>query len=191
MRAIAEQDLEQFVDYWLRPARVAPPSIDPAPRTQTVGDLEVTVTPFQVEQAAWNQWRGEGARLVNNRVAHWFSVRATSDGDLLWVPEDTKLLVNDPEHATRPLPTPDDVILPLLRAALEQQRWGLPGDLVQRTRAAGPFRTAYLSSAGLGGDISGAVAFPRDDATPHVVAYRLTLAFEREGRRQIVQFAFD
>jgi hypothetical protein len=80
----------------------------------------------------------------------------------------------------------------LLYHAFLEERWSEDGDLVARTRAAGPFRSAYLPPWVAGTELTGVIAFPlatRDGPLPEiqVAALRLTLAITAaDGPHELV-----
>ena len=87
--------------------------------------------------------------------------------------------LDTPDNALHAASAPDTLLTPLLSAALEQERWVLDGDLVARTRAAGPFRASYLPT-GRSDHLEGVVAFPIGDNDVGVSQMRLTLRIEDE-----------
>ena len=66
----------------------------------------------------------------------------------------------------------------VLRAALLQEGFGLDGDHVERTRAAGPFRAAYLPLGTAQAPLHGVIGFPLSDPERHVVALRVTVGVQ-------------
>ncbi|MBW1877969.1 MAG: hypothetical protein JRI25_03475 [Deltaproteobacteria bacterium] len=184
----AREELERFERLWLNPAHIAPPNIPFERREQTDEQISVAVRPLRPEDADWNTWPGDAARLFNNRAALLFDVEVVGRGSLKWVPEATSLELNTEGDPMRPAHAPDEVLLPLLRAALVQEQWALKGDLVERTRAAGSFRAAYLSTEPARSPLRGVVAFPLRDPERHVIALRITVAVEAEDGPH--QFSF-
>ena len=80
-----------------------------------------------------------------------------------------------------------------------QEHFLLDGDLAARTRAAGPFRAAYLPPSGVD-ELVGVIAFPiqHNDfehqlalAELHVVAMRLTLQVRYEGGIHNLIYVYD
>jgi hypothetical protein len=187
----AREELEDFQRLWLKPARIAPPNIPFERRTQQDEQLSVTLLPLRPEDADWNTWPGATARLFNNRAALLFEVEVVGKGPLTWAPEATALELNTEGDPLGPARTPDQVLLPLLRAALVQEQWALQGDLVERTRAAGPFRAAYLPTESARSPLRGVVAFPLRDPELHVVALRVTLAIEAVDGPHRFSFLFE
>ena len=92
------------------------------------------------------------------------------------MPHETTLELNEPGHTLAPSTTAEELLLPLLQAAAAQERWGLDGDLVQRTRGAGAFRSAYLPTAPQDEALVGLIAFPTDHPELHVVVLRVAVA---------------
>jgi len=174
----AREELERFERLWLKPARIAPPNIPFERREQVDGQVTVAVRPLRPEDADWNTWPGAVARLFNNRAALLFEVEVVGRGPLKWLPDATSLELNTEGDPLGPARTPDELLLPLLRAALVQEQWALEGDLVERTRAAGPFRTAYLPTDAARSPLRGVVGFPLRDPELHVVALQVTIAVE-------------
>jgi hypothetical protein len=190
-QSAALQDLRLFSAYWLDPAQVPPPTIAFESRTATDGTVEVTVTPIRAEDAPWNQWEGEGARLFNNRAAHLFEVSIAGRDDVRWIPEASGLELNVEGSPTPPHRHPDNLLVPLLEYARQQERWLLSGDLMARTRAAGPFRAAYMPIGVHSQTVRGVVAFPIVDPQQLVVGLRVTLAAEDATGPHTVTFTYD
>lgn len=176
---------------WLAPARIAPPTIDFTPVQATSGSLTVTATPASPEQALWNSWPGPESRLFNNRSGLMFTIATAGDGPARWLPFESALMVNRAAIGTAPAATPDELLVPLLGAALEAERHVVDSDLVDRTRAAGPFRAAYLSTAAETPPTTGVVVFPLVDAEAQVVEVDLALAFETPAGVQTLRFHWD
>ena len=197
-----ESEIASFVDFALRPGQVAPPTIRFEEKSREAGPVTVTVRPLRPEDAVWNQWRDGTPRLFNNRMAQAFDVEIVGPAPLIWLPNATQLELNDESVVLFAAPTADIVLGELLYWALQQERWVLDGDLVARTRAAGPFRTAYMDLSSFeDGVLGGVIAFPTlyDDvsgqpasaAMMHVVALRLTVAVQSaEGIHDVV-FVYD
>jgi len=169
---------------------VVRPTIEFAPLKSEGEQLTGSATPMMPEDASWNQWP-TGARLFNNRAAWVFDVHLEGGHDLRWLPDGTKLELNEPGAGLKPSPVPDDVIRPLLVAALEEERSFIEGDLVQRTRAAGPFRQAYLPLGERHGSLRGLVAFPTGGDWEHVTGLRLTLSVAVDGRATTLEWVFE
>jgi hypothetical protein len=180
----ARHDIESFSAFALQPATLAPPSIAFEELTAQAGSVVVRARPLLPEEQHWNRWSDGSARLFNNRMAHLYSVEVEGPGPLLWDPDATTLELNDGSRVLVASPTADPVIGDLLYRALQQEKWALDGDLTERTRGAGPFRSAYLPRSGRE-RIAGVVAFPvaaesmeelAELSTLHVVAVRLTVS---------------
>lgn len=169
---------EAFRRDWLAPAKIAPPTIDFVPVQVTRGSWTITATPALPEEAPWNAWPGPEARLFNNRSGLMFAIATSGEGPVRWLPEGSRLRVNHAPTALAPSATPDELLVPLLGAALEAERHVVDSDLVDRTRAAGPFRAAYLSTAAEVPPTAGVVVFPLQDPEAQVVYVELTLAFD-------------
>ncbi len=184
--------LDAFERHLLEPARIPPPSVDRAERTVAEGGVSATVRLVLPEEAQWNRWRDGSARLFNNRVALLFDVRVDGPGPLTWHPERTTLELND-EHI-RLFAAPDAEVLlgGLLVHALLAAEWGIETDLVDRTRAAGPFRDAYLEPRVEQGPLEGVAGFQLWDGKEllgdmHVAAMRLRLVVESAGEERVLE----
>ena len=175
-RAATERELSVWSNFWLAPARVAPPTIDWERSESKVGELTASVTPFRAEDARWNQWPGELFRLFNNRAGFFFEVEVSGSEALRWVPELTKLVVNGGQSTLYPAHRADEMLVPLAQAALAQESMVLSGDFVDRHRAAGPFRSAYLPLEISDEVLSGIVCFPMADPEMHVVKIEVVIA---------------
>ena len=79
----------------------------------------------------------------------------------------------------------------VLRAALLQEGFGLDGDHVERTRAAGPFRTAYMPLGSVAAPLHGVIAFPLLDPDKHVVALRVTVGVQGPDGAHAVAFLYE
>ncbi len=174
-RAEVQQTLDAFSEYWLAPSGVAPPVIEFERMTVTNQGVTMQILPIRAEEAAWNQWPDATLRLFNNRAAYLFEVRLSAEGPLQWVPERSGLELNKPGAPLRAAESPEELLQPLLAAALDQERYVIDGDLVERTRAAGPFRALYMPVGGQDTQVSGIVAFPLDDGEQHVVGLKVTI----------------
>lgn len=177
-RESAAAELDAFERTWLDPARIPPPTVSMDAREATDGAVRVTVTPLRPEDAAWNTWPGPTLRLFNNRAALLFEVSVEASGPVRWIPERTGLELNVEGDPIAPAQTADELLVPVLRAALLQESYGLSGDHVERTRGAGPFRSGYLALGHAEPPLVGLIGFPLHDPEQHVVAMRLTLAVE-------------
>jgi hypothetical protein len=174
-------------------ARTPPPSIDPEVRSAEDGTVRAVAAPLRPEDAPWNQWATGGARLFNDRVALLFSVRIEGTGPIRWVPAATRLEVNDAATSIGASSSGELLLGELLVNAYLEERHGLDGELVDRTRAAGPFRAEYLPLASADGVLEGVLAFPlvwdgRAIGDAHIVALRLTVGVvgERDGAATLV-----
>ncbi|MBN2800804.1 MAG: hypothetical protein JXX28_16805 [Deltaproteobacteria bacterium] len=174
-RAQVEVELSDFTRYWLGPSLVAPPTLGSPEAEVEVGGLEGLAAWVSVEDSAWNQWPGYGSRLFNGRQYLVFSVTVLGDRPLRWVPERSRLEVNEAGAGLAAVAHPDELLTPLMVGALEQQRWHLEGDLAERVRGAGALRAAYLPTAEQGGALHGLVAFPAPADEAQIAAMRLTL----------------
>lgn len=196
--------IEQFIRYRLQPARIAPPSVDRRSTAQATG-LSGTAELVLAEDASWNHWPGPGPRLFNNRTAHLFhlTVETPPEARVRWLPEASQLELNVTGNTLAPAPNQEPLLDELVFWAFQQERAVLEGDLVERTRAAGDFRRAYMPIEGLGG-LSGLVAFPlvttetnapfldgMDPSELHVVSMRLTLAIEVDDVRRDLVWLLD
>lgn len=186
-----QADLSEFRRAWLAPARIAPPTIEFAARISEEGGLSVAATPARPEDAPWNEWTGPEARLFNDRVGLMFHVRFATDGPVRWVPESTAIFLNQSDEGLPPAPTPDLVLTPLLGAALAQERGMVDADLVERTRAAGPFRAAYLPTDVRTGIVEGVVIFPLPEAEIQVVSVDLSLGIATADQVHQVRLSWD
>lgn len=183
-----EAELADFVAHALSPARVAPPTIDFEPRVAHVADAVLIATPLRPEDAAWNAWPGPTSRLFNNRAALLFEVRLEPSHPIAVSPAAARVFLGPADEAGLPAaPSPDVLLLPLLRAALVEARWGLRGDLVERTRSAGAFREVWLPSGPLTSPTTGVIAFPLPDPERHMTSVRLELELvDRSGPHRAV-----
>lgn len=182
---------EAFRRDWLAPAKIAPPTIDFVPVQVIRGSLTITATPALPEEAAWNAWPGPEARLFNNRSGLMFVVTTSGEGPVRWLPDASLVRVNRATTALAPSATPDELLVPLLGAALEAERHVVDSDLVDRTRAAGPFRAAYLSTASEVPPTTGVVVFPLEDPEAQVVHVELTLAFDTPAGAATYTFTWE
>ncbi|MBT3221019.1 MAG: hypothetical protein HN348_18190 [Proteobacteria bacterium] len=195
-QAEAREALGEFVEYWLAPANIAPPTIEFSEKTVQSGRVSGTAKPLRPEDAPWNQWSDETSRLFNNRIGYFFEIRLDIDGteEIRWLPNQTWLEINEPGGALRPATKADELLGPLQNAALHEIGLVLEGDLVDRTRAAGPFRASYLPSSGEG-SLSGTVGFPHKnpstDADRHVVGVQLMVEVEVGDEAFDLVWVFD
>jgi hypothetical protein len=177
--------LERYQAHRLAPARVAPPTLSSRTFAFDDGVVRGRLTLVLAEDQPWNRWSDETARLFNNRGAHLFRLElAPVDARSLvrWAPSRTTLELNragDPLYAA---PTQEPLLEELVFWAFQQERAILDGDLVDRTRAAGELRRAYLSRD-IEPQLEGLIAFPIARPTPgtpdpselHVVTMRVSL----------------
>ncbi|HHO50731.1 MAG TPA: hypothetical protein ENK18_07600 [Deltaproteobacteria bacterium] len=191
------QRLEAYRRESLEPARVAPMSIAHDTQRIEVGAVIARARSVRPEDAAWNRWASGGVRLFNNRAAHLFEIRVVGRGPLSWVPEHTQLELNDETVIVPAAETTEAMLTDLLYMAFLEQRWSLEGDLVERARSAGPFRSAYLPLYQDEGALEGVIAFPllgpdgSSLADLHVVAARLTVQILVDGRPTELVWVFD
>lgn len=181
-------------------ARIPPPSVDPGPRSSSDGAVSGTAAPLRPEDAPWNQWIDGGPRLFNNRAALLFDVAFTGPGPLAWDASAARLEVNDERTVIAAAPSAEVLLGELLFNAYLEEQWGVDGDLLNRTRGAGPFRAAYLPDVGEADALTGVIAFPlsasndpssTDRSEIHVVAMRLTVPITAaDGPHELV-WVFD
>ncbi|MEQ1566995.1 MAG: hypothetical protein ABMA64_15235 [Myxococcota bacterium] len=160
----------------LAPARTPPPSLDVERVEISDGSVRATLWVVRPEAAGWNTWTDGGPRLFNNRGALLFELDVRGPGPLGWLPEGAVLEINDGRTVLGAASSAEVLLGDLLFHALLEERWAIDGDLVARTRGAGPFRGAYLPPVA-DGPLRGVVAFPLPpgETDLHVVALRLTL----------------
>ncbi len=190
-QASAQEELVAFERSWLEPARIPPPTVTLEEKEAADGAVVVRVNPLRPEDAAWNTWPGSTLRLFNNRAALLFEVTVEADGPVRWIPEATGLELNEVGNPLRPAQTADELLVPVLRAALLQEGYGLEGDYVERTRAAGPFRSAYLGLDAAPAPMHGVIGFPLADPDKHVVALRVTIALQGPDGAHAVPFLYE
>jgi hypothetical protein len=191
-REVAAEGVESFRAFALDPARLPPPSLETRAEVEA-GALRARAELVQPEQASWNQGP-DGPVLFNDRWA-WLvkvHVESTEGKPISWVADQTTLELNDPDTVLVAARQPDDLLGDLLFWALQEERNGLPGDLVARTRTAGGFRTAYLPRTGSAGVLDGLIAFPAADVEGlHVVAARLKVPIVHDGATVPVVWVFQ
>jgi hypothetical protein len=190
-RQSLEAGLAEFERYWLEPAHIAPPTIDFIDSTQTSGALSVTLKPLLAERQPWNQWPGYGARLFNNRAAHLFSVTVHGVGRLKWLPEQTRLHINWPNHTLEPALQADELLEPLRSMALTEQQWSASTDFTKRHRAAGAYRSVYFPLDPRTHTLAGVLAFPIVGEMGHVVALQVDLAVQTEQGDISLSWIYD
>lgn len=180
-RGEVEARVAEFTTYWLGPSALAPPTFrDPTARAQS-GPVAGDVRWVEVENEPWNRWNGYGSRLLNGRQVLAFRARLEGPGDLQWIAARTTLEINTRGAPIPAVQRPDDLLTPLMVGAMEQQRFGLEGDLAERMRAAGPFRAAYFPMRRQLGALEGVVAFVLPDPEVQVVAARLVMNVLDDG----------
>jgi hypothetical protein len=187
-----EKDLLAFETYWLSPAKIAPPTVSFEREVLELDGISAYAQPLLLEDATWNQWDGLGYRLFNNRLGIAFEVGVVvedAETTINWLPESTFVELNSEADLNYASASADLLLGPLHSAALRQQQGGLEGDLVDRLRAARPFRSAYvpIESPGVW---EGVIVFPEFEAAQSdiriVGAVRLTVALNIEGIRRIL-----
>lgn len=188
--------LEAFERHLLAPARIPPPSVERTTETVKDGAVAATVRLVLPEEAAWNRWRDGSARLFNNRVALLFEVKVDGPGPLAWDAHATTLELNDEQTRLTAAPDAEVLLGGLLVHALLAAEWGIETELVDRTRAAGPFRVAYLEPRVERGPLEGVVGFQLWDGTEllgdmHVAAMRLRLAVESAGEPHVLEVLIE
>lgn len=194
--AVSER-IEGYRRASLEPARVAPMSITHEMQRIEAGAVVARARPLRPEDASWNRWPQGGPRLFNNRAAHLFEIRVVGRGPLRWVPEHTRLELNDETLVVPAAETTEALLTDLLYMAFLEQRWSVAGDLVERARSAGGFRSAYLPMYQDEGALEGVIAFPLLEADGssladlHVVAARLTVEVLVDGRPTELVWVFD
>ena len=191
-REATSEGVAAFRAFALEPARLPPPSLEPVSEA-TEGALWGRAEVLRPEEAPWN--RGpRGPVLFNDRWVWLVHLHvASSEGKpISWVADRTTLELNDPDTVLPAAPSPGDVLADLLFWALQEERAGLPGDLVARTRAAGGFRAAYLPRTGSDGVLDGVIAFPAAEAEgTHVVAARLRVPIVHDGSTRRMEWVFQ
>jgi hypothetical protein len=185
-----------FSEHLLEPARVAPPSVERGPKRASAGPVTATVELVLPEEESWNRWRDGSARLFNNRVALLFDVRIDGPGPITWDARQSTLALND-EHTVLTAAEDAEILLAgLLVHALLSEEWGVECDLVDRTRAAGPFRAAYLSPSATEAPLEGLLGFQLWNGEEalgdlHVAAMRIRLAVEAGGEPHTVEITME
>ena len=190
---IVRERIAEFRARALDPARIPPPSVGAEELPAQSGPVRATARPVRPEDVDWNHWPGGGARLFNNRAALLFEVRIEGTGPIRWVPAATRLEINDAGTTIQASSSGELLLGELLVNAYLEERYGLDGGLVDRTRAAGPFRAVYLPLASADGVLDGVLAFPlvadgRAIGDEHIVALRLTVGVvdETDGAATLV-----
>lgn len=190
------QQLTNFEEYWLHPAKIAPPTIPYDPVSLEVDGMVAYAQPFLLEDADWNSWEGTGFRLFNNRLGLGFRVGISGDADaaILWRPESTFVEINTEDDINYASMSADAMLGPLHAAALDQERGGLDGDFVDRLRSAHAFRDAYVP-ASAEGEWTGVIVFPETQPGRSDVRIagdvRLTVTVQVGPERRIFVWTFD
>ena len=144
------------------------------------------------EDAEWNRWNDGTLRLFNNRAALLFEIRIDGPAPLTWSPTRARLELNDRRTTLVAAPSGEILLGELLFHAYLEEQWAIEGDLVDRTRGAGPFRSAYLPASAQKGALAGLVAFPfGDNPDVHIVAMRLSLDVTAGGTDRDLVWVFD
>ena len=181
--------IEQFRNWTLDPARLPPPSVQVGPLRNQGEGLSGTAMLLRPEDAGWNQWGPDALPLLfNNRVALLFELQVPIEGEVRWIPEASWLEVNTPDARVPAVPSAEHLLADLSWHALQQERWLLEGDLVQRTRNAGGFREAFVQD---GEGLSGVVAFALPDPDVHIGALRLTVMVQVDGAPHELVWVFQ
>jgi hypothetical protein len=195
-QAAAEAEIGAFERWALEPSRLPRPLVPHETQVATSGGVRGRLTLVQPEAAVWNAWP-VGARLFNDRMAHVFEVDLEAPGSLRWSPVQSTLELNRPDQVLVAAGSAEVLLADLSWFALQQERWVLEGDLVARTRAAGPFRAAYMHQKA-DGSLAGLVAFPalnRDGdmslADLHIVAMRVRIQVYLDGQPHTLEWVLD
>ena len=184
----ARETIAAFRAWALEPARLPPPGVDPGPLALE-GDFKAVARVVRAEDASWNQWgSAKEPLLFNNRVALLFEVDLDAPGNVVWNPDGTWLEVNRPEDRLSAVRSAEHLLADLSWHALQQERFLLEGDLVQRTRHAGGFREAFVRD---GEGLHGLIAFTLPEPDRHIGALRLTVAFEVDGTPRSLVWVFQ
>lgn len=191
MRLSVNNSLLDFEEYWLNPAKIAPPTISFSPKTVKKNGWVATIQPVLAEQQSWNRWPGNGFRLFNNRAAFLFKVTIEGTGSIQWKPEQSVIRVNYPQEVLTAAHTADELLAPLRKAAVTEQEWILNTEFGKRHRGAGTFRTAYLPSDPRTHQISGIVAFPVVAASTHVVVIEVDLTVQTAKGEYTFSWMYD
>ena len=192
-----QDDLLAFEEYWLAPARIAPPTVSFDSTPLELDGLVAYAQPLLLENATWNAWEGPGSRLFNNRLGIAFKVGVTladPEARIGWAPQSTFVELNEEDDLNYASASADLLLGPLHSAALRQQEGGLEGDLVDRLRAARQFREAYVPGESLG-TWEGVIVFPEFEVAMSdfriVGDMRLTVAVHIDGVRRILVWTLD
>ena len=164
----------------LEPAGLPPPGVDPGPAVAEVEGVLGRAKLVRPEAQSWNRWGPEDKPLLfNDSVALLFDVQVQAAGELRWVVEDCWLEVNSPQVRLPAAASAEHVLADLQWYALEQERWLIDGDLVQRTRHAGGFREAFFHPVTDG--FAGVIPFALVDPEAHIGALRLRVTVTVDG----------
>lgn len=185
-REEARERLQRFTEAWLEPAVVAPPTVSFEPQLAEAEGLTGRARLVLAEDAEWNRWP-DGLRLFNNRAAYFFEVEVAGAGKVAWVPGDTRLECNEEGEGIRASSDPDVFLFPLQQAAVHASMLVIDADFADRARAAGDFRSGYMTGRHAQERVDGLIGFQTEDPSLHVVAMRLTVAVRTEqGVRNLV-----
>ena len=177
MRTSVRMSLLDFEEYWLYPAKIAPPTISFSPKTVKKNGWVATIEPVLAEQQPWNQWPGDGYRLFNNRAAHLFYVTIDGTGPIQWKSDETKIRINYPEKSLDSAQTADELLAPLRKAAVSEQEWILDTQFGKRHRGAGSFPSDTCHQT-TNASIRGLIAFPVVETSQHVVVIEVDLSVQ-------------
>ena len=167
------------------PAIIAPPTVSMEPVESGDDHLRVRARYVPVEQASWNRWT-HGVRLFNQRAGYLFELDVEGSEPLTLNYADTTLERNVEGAALTAEQDLEVFLLPLQSAALHASSLLLDVDFADRARAAGEFRSAWLTADSSQRRLQGLVGFRAEDTERHVTAMRLTLAVQTPaGPRQI------
>ena len=195
----ARREIQAWSKWALEPSGLAHPQIPRGAQTQVRETTFVTVSYVRPEDAEWNTWPDGNLRLFNNRMGHMFEVQTNLPQEARLSVERTQLELNRPDYLLAVAEAPDRFLDPLINFALMQERSSVDAGLVARLRGAGAFRASWLTYQG--DEWNGLVGFPvvgRASPQPaaispelHIVAMRLTVAFEVDNAVQEWVFVLD
>lgn len=181
--------IERFRSRTLDPAKIPPPGVDPGPLEAEVGDVRGSARLIRAEDAPWNQWGDDGRPLLfNNRSAVLFEVDVVAEGAVVWRPDRTWLEVNSDDVRVPAVDSAEHLLAELNWQALQQEKWLLEGDLVQRTRHAGPFREAFVRD---GDGLQGLIPFSLPDPDAPIAALRLRVGVQVDGTPHELVWTFQ
>lgn len=189
-QAVAADAIARYREAFLEPAHLPPLGVARGPFEATAGGATGRATLVRPEEATWNQWGPDRRPLLfNDRRALLAELEIVADGVVAWSPARTWVEVNRPDERVPPVPSAEHLLADLAWYALEQERWLLDGDLVQRTRYAGGWREAFLRPDG--STLRGVVAFELPDPEVHVGALRLTVGIDVDGAPRELVWVFQ